>query len=75
MLGGIDLDPASSALANRTVEATTYYTINDDGLDQPWSGRVWLNPPYGRLAGEFIDRLVTSYEAYEIEAGIASMRS
>ena len=27
-----------------------YYTINDDGLKQDWSGEiVWCNPPYGGL--------------------------
>lgn len=26
-----------------------YYTPDDDGLQQDWSGEtVWLNPPYGR---------------------------
>lgn len=27
--------------------AQLHYTIVDDGLRQPWFGRVWLNPPYG----------------------------
>lgn len=47
-MGGIDLDPASGAQANRIVRATHYITSIDDGLCMPWSGRVWLNHPFGR---------------------------
>ena len=28
-----------------------FYTKEDDGLSQNWSGNVWLNPPYGREIG------------------------
>lgn len=48
VMGAIDLDPASCAQANETVKAANYYDIQSNGLDKEWSGRVWLNPPYGR---------------------------
>lgn len=27
--------------------AARHYTAQDNGLVQPWSGRVYLNPPFG----------------------------
>jgi hypothetical protein len=48
VMQGIDLDPASCAVANETVKAKRYYTQAENGIVQPWYGKVWLNPPYGR---------------------------
>lgn len=48
VLGGIDLDPASSEIANRTVNANRIYTREDNGLSLPWRGKVWLNHPFGK---------------------------
>jgi hypothetical protein len=28
-----------------------------DGLEQPWIGRVWLNPPYGPETGKWLKKL------------------
>jgi len=57
----IDLDPASCEYANRTVKASTYYTMEDSGLDKEWFGNVWLNPPYSvTLIKEFADKVASS---------------
>lgn len=68
VLGGIDLDPASSDVANQTVQATNYYTQN--GLEKPWEGRVFLNPPYRGIA-PWIEKLVGEYRAGNTTAAIA----
>jgi hypothetical protein len=48
LLGGIDLDVASSKTANKYVEAKEYFTPSDDGLNcQQWHGSVYLFPPSG----------------------------
>ncbi len=62
VMGGIDLDPASCEEANRVVRAERYYCDADDGLSKPWPGRVWLNPPYGRLGAVFISRLLEVFD-------------
>jgi phage N-6-adenine-methyltransferase len=51
--GGFDLDPCCLPAS---AKAPRYYTPEDDGLAQPWEGRVWLNPPYGRTIGAWTSR-------------------
>lgn len=33
-----------------------YYTPEQDGLAQPWTGTVWCNPPYGRQIGRWVEK-------------------
>ena len=70
-MGGIDCDPASSAIANRAVGATTYFTKDEDGLAQQWHGRVWLNPPYSQpLIRLFCEAAVGKFQSGEIEEAV-----
>jgi phage N-6-adenine-methyltransferase len=68
-MGGIDLDPASNDAANEVVQATAYFTSDDDGLEHEWRGRVWMNPPYeSRLIVPFCERLCEACDAGEVTA-------
>ena len=67
VMGAIDTDPASSAVANQTVQAKCFYTADDDGLTKTWSGRVFLNPPYAQpLIAYFADAVASKIESGEI---------
>ncbi len=52
-----DLDPAAPPGGVPWVPARHHFSRLDDGLKQRWFGRVWLNPPYGRETGRWLDRL------------------
>jgi ParB family chromosome partitioning protein len=62
VMGAIDLDPASCVAANEVVGAARFFDKTTNGLALPWSGRVWLNPPYSSpLAQEFIKKAIDEY--------------
>lgn len=54
-LGPFDLDPCAPVVRPWDT-AARHYTIMDDGLKQPWTGRVWCNPPYGLAAAQWLAR-------------------
>lgn len=55
-LGAFDLDPCAS-MTQPWPTAKQMLTKSDNGLMSDWSGRVWLNPPYGREAAAWLDKL------------------
>lgn len=72
VLGTIDLDPASSEIANQRVQAGRIFTIADDGLTKEWGGKVWMNPPYAQPhIANFIEKLASEYEAGRVTEAIA----
>lgn len=48
------LDPCST---DANAKCEKYFTEADDGLSQSWDGeRVFMNPPYGRVIGEWMKK-------------------
>jgi hypothetical protein len=69
VLGEVDLDPASCEQAQETVQARTFFTQSDNGLEQDWHGRVFCNPPYTQPdLALFVDKLLEELAAKHLTA-------
>lgn len=55
-LGTFDLDPATPV--HRPWDtALHHFNRHHDGLKRDWFGRVWLNPPYGRVIAHWMGKM------------------
>jgi hypothetical protein len=52
-----DLDPAAPKGGVPWIPTKRIFTEADNGLIQPWHGRVWLNPPYGKHTGAWLEKM------------------
>ena len=50
---GFTLDACAS---HENAKCAVYFTRDDNGMEKNWSGTVWLNPPYGREIGRWIEK-------------------
>jgi phage N-6-adenine-methyltransferase len=58
---GFTLDPCAS---RENAKCLKYFTVEDNGLNQDWSNHiVYMNPPYGRSIGDWIDKAIASAES------------
>lgn len=71
VLNGIDLDPASSEIAQENIKANEFFTIDDDGLSKDWHGKIWLNPPYTQPdIKNFVVKLVDEFSSGNVTESI-----
>ena len=68
-LGSIDLDPCADEA--HSVQAVHHFVQTDDGLDQDWHGRVYMNPPYGREIERWVAHLCREYRMGRTTEAIA----
>lgn len=54
---GFQLDVCASP---KNAKCAHFFTIKDDGLTQTWKGVCWMNPPYGRTTGKWIQKAFLS---------------
>lgn len=53
----------------KNAKCDEYFTKEQDGLLEPWYGRVWCNPPYGKGVKKWVRK---AYE-YGINGGFTVM--
>lgn len=53
-----DLDVAAPKGGIPWIPATSHYSIEDNALNQPWSGMVWMNPPYSKPS-PWVDKFIS----------------
>ncbi len=60
--GEIDCDPcAESGGGEWNVPARVHYTEDDASLGRTWDGDVYMNPPYGRAIGQWVEKAFDEY--------------
>jgi hypothetical protein len=52
-----DIDVCAPEGGIAWIPASKHYTIDDNALEQPWTGRVWMNPPFSN-PGPFVHRWI-----------------
>jgi phage N-6-adenine-methyltransferase len=56
-------------------KCTRFFTRAEDGLAQRWTGRVWMNPPYGRTIGQWLRKAFQSVQSGEAELVVCFLPS
>lgn len=54
---GFELDVCAD---DGNAKCPRFFTKEQDGLAQEWTGRCWMNPPYGREIGRWVQKAYES---------------
>ena len=76
-LGRFDLDPCAETDNPQLARsrASICYSEKDNGLNKPWFGTVFVNPPYGRGIAKWVEKCRTEYEDGRADSVIALLAS
>lgn len=72
-LGAIELDPCADP--KKTVPALNHLTEEDDGLTFEWSGKVFMNPPYGAGIKVWVEKLRKHHVDGDVPEAVALVPS
>lgn len=67
-----DIDVCAS---DKNAKCEKYFTTLDNGLSQEWVGTCWMNPPYGRVIGEWVKKAYNSAKNGAIIVGLLPART
>ncbi|MBV6625134.1 MAG: hypothetical protein KI793_19775 [Rivularia sp. (in: Bacteria)] len=68
VLGEINLDPCADD--GRHIPTAKHYTFDDNGLEQSWCGKVYMNPPYSH-PGVWMKKLQLEFSTCNVDEAIA----
>jgi phage N-6-adenine-methyltransferase len=69
---GFETDVCATA---DNAKCPAFYTTEDDGLRQKWTGVCWMNPPYGRQIGDWVRKAYESAQAGAIVVSLVPART
>ena len=81
--GGFDLDPCGQPELHYSAWKIAHHggscydgsTPELDGLAQPWYGKVYMNPPYGRTVGKWVAKAVSEVRCGRAELVVALLKA
>ena len=69
---GFTLDVCST---HENAKCEHHFTLDEDGLKQPWSGVAWMNPPYGAQLARWVKKCHDEAKRGVLVVGLIPVRS